>query len=408
MNQALTSQQRNSPAPDAGDDTLPLVRGQVRDILTRSPAFRSLSKDKRDQVARDMVKVARYMVDAGGETRDVPLGAVIEHGQDDNADATPARAMAGRPSPPIDPVGNKFGQRGAAFADTVNKVDFPGFVGGLIDGVFNAIVKASIDQMEAYATLIQNVAKTADQYMKDNISEDQARDWLAERYPDQLEPDFSGDQGRLRPRADADGGNLPNFMEDLGLPFPVDSLDDDVVEEQLVPAARKRMAIDRQQLLLTLVLMGINRIVVTDGNISASVVFQLDTHLMAKRHFEREKSFEYNTEYERSQKEASGSSGGFLGIGAKSWYRPKTRYSSDSSFNVTTHQDADTKDDSKMKVTMKGNVDLRFKSETFPLEKMTEMLGMSTADLEARRVAPPPQQAAPGVAPPPPPPLPQP
>ena len=57
----------------------------------------------------------------------------------------------------------------------VNKVDFPGFVGGLIEGVFNAIVKASIDQMEAYGELVANVAKSVDEYMRDNISEGQAR-----------------------------------------------------------------------------------------------------------------------------------------------------------------------------------------------------------------------------------------
>ena len=64
----------------------------------------------------------------------------------------------------------------------VNKVDFPGFVGGLIESVFNAIVKASIDQMEAYGELVANVAKLIGEYMRDNISGDQARDYLANRY----------------------------------------------------------------------------------------------------------------------------------------------------------------------------------------------------------------------------------
>ena len=37
----------------------------------------------------------------------------------------------------------------------------------------------------------------------------------------------------------------------------------------LVGAARRRLAIDRQQMLATLVMMGINRVVVTDGKIGA-------------------------------------------------------------------------------------------------------------------------------------------
>jgi hypothetical protein len=36
-----------------------------------------------------------------------------------------------------------------------------------------------------------------------------------------------------------------------------------------VAAARRRIAIDRQQVLATMVMMGINRVVVTDGKIVA-------------------------------------------------------------------------------------------------------------------------------------------
>ena len=39
--------------------------------------------------------------------------------------------------------------------------------------------------------------------------------------------------------------------------------------KHLVAAARRRMAFQRQQVLMTRVLMGINRIVVTDGKIRA-------------------------------------------------------------------------------------------------------------------------------------------
>ena len=41
-------------------------------------------------------------------------------------------------------------------------VDFPGFVAELIDGVFGAIVNASIQQMDAYAKLLADVAKSLD------------------------------------------------------------------------------------------------------------------------------------------------------------------------------------------------------------------------------------------------------
>ena len=389
-----------------GGDTLPLVRANVKDLLTRSKAFQALPEDERRQLARDLVTVSRYMVDAGGETRDVPVTAVIS--RDDDGSQPGARALAEGDQPPPDTAGADFaGQGGAVAADAgvgalgeaVNKVNFPGFVSGLIEGVFNAIVQASIEQMEAYATLLQNVAKTADQYMKDNVTEDQARDYLVERYPDHLEADMSGEQGRVTARRDADTGSMPDFMQDLGLPFPIDEVDDDIVEEELVPAARKRMAIDRQQLLLTLVLMGINRIVVTDGKISASVVFTLNTTDLVTQHKDRTRTFEYSSKYRRRKS-------GFL------WFKPRTKFEAETKLNVETHQDEDSEAKVNLKVQLKGNVDLRFKSETFPLEKMGDLIGLDRGDLEAKQQSQAQNRRAnaPGVAPvaPPLPPLPTP
>src|SRR5215472_13848116 len=108
----------------------------------------------------------------------------------------------------------------------INRVDFPKFVAGLIDGVFNAIVTSSIKQMEAYADLVKNVSKSVDQYMKDNVSENNARDYLADRYPGHLEIDIGGDKPRLKAREDADDQNMPDFAGDLGLKEPMTSLDD--------------------------------------------------------------------------------------------------------------------------------------------------------------------------------------
>ena len=66
----------------AAAETLPLVRESVRNVLTRSPAFRALSAPHRQQLAHDMVKVARYMIDAGGETAGVPMDVKVATGLD--------------------------------------------------------------------------------------------------------------------------------------------------------------------------------------------------------------------------------------------------------------------------------------------------------------------------------------
>lgn len=353
----------DTPAPP----TLPLVRGRVRDILTNSPSFRRLPEAERRDLAANMVKVAQYIV--GGETGDnVPVAAELA-----GAAATGSKLPENLPKPGA-VAGKDFDAAAArqgseAYTEMIKKVDFPKFVAGLIDGVFNAIVDSSIKQMEAYAELVKNVAKSVDQFMKDNVSENQARDYLTDRYPDHLELDLDGEQPAVKPKQGHDEDNMPDFMADLGMKVPLDSFDDDAVEQQLVPAARRRMAMDRQQLLATMVLMGINRLVVTNGNISASCVFKLDTTDRVKRGFNQKSTqagSAYQSEYERKRP-------GFWG-----WFAGGT-YGSKSSgefgrFSVETSQDEDSEATAKMKAELKGNVSVNFKSETFPLERMADIL----------------------------------
>ena len=112
----------------------------------------------------------------------------------------------------------------------VADVNFPDFVSNLLNGVFDSIIDSSIKQMEAYAKLVAGVAKSLDEFGNENISDNEARDHLSDRLP-QFFP-----KGSTRPKR-----------------------------------RRVKLASNRQQLLATMVLMGINRIVVTDGRISAKI-----------------------------------------------------------------------------------------------------------------------------------------
>ena len=105
----------------------------------------------------------------------------------------------------------------------IERVDFPAFVASLIKGVFQAIVDSSIEQMEAYGKLIADVAKSVNTFSDQNLSESQARDYLVAHFPDL----FQTDNGKKKP----------------------------------AKAVIRRLATKRQQLLATMVLMGINRIV---------------------------------------------------------------------------------------------------------------------------------------------------
>jgi hypothetical protein len=212
-------------------ETLPIVRSQVKDILTQSQAFRSLSEPQRRDLASDMVKIAHFIV--GDSEANAPRAAAL-------AGAGVSARGPIQKQQPGELAGQTAGQRfadpgavsaregAAAYSDLVKKVDFPSFVGGLIHGVFDAIVNASIRQMEAYAELVKNVAKSVDQYMKDNVTDNQARDYLADKYPN-FSSRYHGQQPALKPAKPT--SNLPTF--ELGL-STWSTPDEDNVEQVLV------------------------------------------------------------------------------------------------------------------------------------------------------------------------------
>ena len=348
------------------DDLLPLIRAKVRQNLMRSKAFNELSPEKRAEIAHHTVHAMHYILGgADGTTR--PASVTFAEKEKKPQD------IAG------DTAGQRFAESGAvaaqqgtdAFADLVERVDFPNFVAGLIDGVFTAIVNSSIKQMEAYGELVKNVSKSVDQFMKDNVTENNARDYLAERYADHLEIDIDGDKPRLRAREGADENNMPDFASDLGLKEPIRSLDDEKIEKEIVPAARRRMALDRQQLLATMVMMGVNRLVVTKGTIEASVLFELDTRDEVKRKFQQKTTAAWQRKQEQSGA-SWGRSGGWFWRPRNSWF---SRGSSEetSKFKVSTTRQEDSTAKVDMHAKLGGKVNVEFRSDYFPMEKMVDI-----------------------------------
>ncbi|MEM6896872.1 MAG: hypothetical protein AAF576_05800 [Pseudomonadota bacterium] len=341
------------------------ARARAADVLRRSRTFQQLAPERQAQVMADTDKVIGYLADAGaGEA----LGLLPHPSSATQSTGARSLATGGQPSDADFTRGMS-----EAFTDTIRQVDFPGFVAELIQGVFQAVVDSSIQQMEAYAELISNVSKSVDQYMKDNISEEQGRDYLLDQYPDHLQADLQNN--RVVPKDDANSDNGPDFLADLGLPFSFDDMDDEENEQQLVTAARRKMSMDRQQLLLGIVGMGLQRIVVTKGQIKAGVQFDLNVETLSKRHFDRQTGFEYNRETKYKSKRK-----GF-------WFiKPKRSYERESTLNITTDTNTENDDEqsSETKVKLTGNVDLQFKSDYFPLEKMTELMGFDQQALDAK------------------------
>ena len=350
------------------------VRWEVRNLLERSDAFARLEPAQKQCLAQDLVRVVSYMADpAAGHPELRTLGERVRRTPDElgasatalASKATPRRRSGDERPPRRQTTGEGF-VGGAAregteqFTRLVNEVDFPAFVSGLVEGVFTSIVNSSIRQMEAYQKLLEAVVTSVKDFADANISEESARDDLTRKYPKALRREGTGSQSRLRLNPDLDEAQLPNFKADLGLDFEPD-FDDEEVEKQVVEAGRLKMARLKQQQLATMVLMGINRIIVTDGKINAKVTFDFKSEDTAKD--QRTASSERDID---SEAKFSSSSGGGWGSSGDSRSNVKTTVSS--SFNAQSNQESESK--LEMKAKLSGEVTINFRSETFPLDRI--------------------------------------
>ncbi|MBK7535324.1 MAG: hypothetical protein IPI49_08085 [Myxococcales bacterium] len=269
------------------------------------------------------------------------------------------------------------------FGELVKKVDFPAFVSGLVNGVFRAVVDASIDQMKAYAELLAACSKTVDEFARDNITEGAARDAVRNRFPGSVTLDTSGENARLRLSEGATG-------DDLTAAYQLDllDLDSDEGEAVLLAAAKLQLARERQQLMATMVLLGINRIVVTNGQINAKVVFDMRADDSAKR----------RAEAELHDEQKSASSAGAAAVAWSPWGAGGGYAHSSQSHVATVSSAVDDTSEARaeVKAQLSGDVQLKFKSETFPLERMVSAGGLALLNARATPATPP--GAAPAAA----------
>ncbi len=389
-----------SPPRTLSQDQQDVVRAKVRGLLQGNASFEGLDPERRRELAQGLVEIVGFLADPAAGQDD--LAAAIEKGQivaDPRAhsEATGARLSTAQATK-NDP-GTKLGQRMAekpnvagedfkgsalkagteAFSDLVDSVDFPAFVSGLIDGVFNSIVDASIRQMEAYGELVKSVVQSVEEFANEKITQNEARDFLHQKHPGLLSISTTGEGPRLSLNDDADEGLLQQFNQTYNLEQGAD-LSDEASEAQLVRAAQLEMARSRQKMLSTMVMMGINRIVVTNGMINAKVVFDVK----ADDRVTRTDSASMHDRKDASSYEYShGREGG--------WFSGRRSGSGSNNRHRTTVSSAvDTNSESKaeMKAKLSGEVRVNFKSETVDLNMLASQQEQSAIQGNARQAGP--------------------
>lgn len=294
-----TATTRKAPSPE--------VRASVRDLLTASEAYHQQDPDTRRAIAASLVRICDTALALtkdeaalpGAQAmamEDAPPGQHADHVRDQ-----PVLAQAQN-------AGSEFsGVAASRVADTtrqvLNAVSFPRFVTDLINGVFKSLNDSNQQQLHSYVELIQNVAASTEGFAEANVGLSGARSWLADKFPANFvitgaeSDDFSTPASQMTPeeRAEAQaerdaatrlslrpGASMPSeaaMRTAFGL-GPQDSVPSGD-PESLVPLARASMARNRQQMLSTMVMMGLQRIVVESGRLNASMRFHIDTHSAA-------------------------------------------------------------------------------------------------------------------------------
>lgn len=388
-----------SPLPD------PNVRLAVKDLLTRSPAFARLPAATQQQIAHDTTQIANYLAAPEGiPGNKLPTAGALED---------PSSSTYERDIEQVNKVGEEFKAAGAREGAEVagmlmEKVNFPTFCASLIQGVFHAIVQATIEQMEAYGKLVASVSKSLNTFRDENVTDNQGRDNLVDQFPDLFEigssdgggfGSFGGFGGGGGPRVKLrEGVDEDKALQKINSSLPVEGgplksldMDDDETENKLVQASRTQLATSRQQLLATMVLMGINRIVVTDGKIQAKILYDFQ----ARDNMRRQRSaaaFDYARDRYGNVQKTYGSEGEY----ESSTTGGETNYSRNDEGTDYDRRDADYYSKGTYKYTQQpimtamstaaevseaalqtraslaGVMDINFKSDYFPLEKMAD------------------------------------
>ncbi|QSX77010.1 hypothetical protein [Agrilutibacter solisilvae] len=333
----------------------PWIRTAVRDVLERSPNFQSLPETQRTALAKAMVKVSTLAAELIVE-EDQAQGEIDER----KGPRTAAPLARAQEQPDFAASADRMSQ---VTQNVLNAVSFPRFCTDLINGVFKAMLDSSAQQMQQYVQLLNAVGASADGFERTQFGLPQVRQWVADHFPEAIEYETPDpDDGPPDPEEVANirlrlkgGASMPNAEEiraSLGM-GPEESVDASN-PEQLVPLARRYLARQRQQMLATMVMMGMQRIVIDSGKINAAMRFHIDTRSAANE--DRGSQFET-----RHKMGGSGSFGvGPWGVSAQTEH----------SIGYVSTQRSQRTEEMNTDLELNSSVELNFRSDYLPLNQM--------------------------------------
>ena len=157
--------------------------------------------------------------------------------------------------------------------------------GGLWE--LSTLLQINQQQLQQYLELIRGVSQSLDGFASLGGNDDAARRWLVERFPGSFAIDGENEERDNMPSMGGDDEREPPRLTSVGAPPSTEALraalsleaDAEVPSgggEALVPFVRRALARNRQGMLATMIQMGMQRIVIDSGKITAAMRFHID------------------------------------------------------------------------------------------------------------------------------------
>lgn len=345
------------PARELAPELVDMVRRSVREVLEQSPAYLDSTPSKRKELASKLVRVglagAKLLQDEHRETERIAAASQPTAQPDSTlvfSQSVPA-PLATAQSAGEQTNFDAARKAGDTFRAVREAIDFPSYVSSLISGVFQAITQSSIKQVEGLINLLDHVGSPAEEFANAEVQDDNAAAWAASRFSF-----LQVDGGELTLRDDE---SIQEHRDEIRSALAatdqeVASVDEDDLAGTLLPLVRRKLGLDRQTMLATMIQLGLQRIVVDEGKLHASMDMRVDTRSAAQQEIDDQQKLEVKARAKAKM------SAGIWGASASL----ATNFSMIHSDHRSTKEELDTR------AGLRSSVDLAFRTEQVPLDRL--------------------------------------
>ncbi len=349
------------------------ARTKTRSLLSQSQSFLSLDRAEQMALYREL-SGAHYneLAEAQGlATAMVTAGDLINEDRHKN---------------------DRIDTMNKTLAEGVKKVDFPGFVRDLLNGVFDANLNANIRQMEAFQNLLKSATQSLSQFVN-AIDDNEALMRLVESNNQyklkmvdaqaQANKQRGGRRRNQAPNPNEKPDEKPDEKPKKAILLDQNgkevNMNDSAIQAKILDA-KLAMAKERRTMLRETILMGVSRLVVEKGIIRASVKFKIDAS-------ENTLNID-DAEAKQSNSFTAGWKAGIFGGPQGSITRTSSQISVASS---------ETEMESKSSTELEGFVEIQFKSDYFKLDNFRETFDLGAGQVPQAQA--PAQQLPPATSP---------